>query len=168
MSTIVSLETERLLLRPIREADIAHEQAFYQTDRARFVGGALHPHEVWRAVASQIGHWHLRGFGPFAVEEKATGDYCGHVGPWYPADWPEPEISWTLMPSAEGRGIGYEAAMASRDWAYGTLGWRTAISLIDPSNRRSIALAERMGAQRDGSFQHYRYGEMGIWRHPHP
>ena len=161
-----TLETDRLVLRPLRAEDIPHEQAFYQTDRAAFVGGRMHPSLVWRSMAAQIGHWTLRGYGTFAVEEKGTGLYCGHVGPWFPEDWPEPEISWTIMAEAEGRGIAYEAAIATRTWAYETLGWTTAISLIDPNNTRSIALAERLGAVREADFEHVAYGPMGVWRHP--
>ena len=165
---IPTLETERLILRPARLEDIPHEQAFYQTDRAAFVGGQMHPTLVWRAIAASMGHWTLRGYGPFAVEEKATGIYCGHVGPWFPEGWPEPEISWTIMEAAEGRGIAYEAALTSRAWAYETLGWTTAISLIDPDNTRSIALAERLGAVHDSDFTHVIYGPMQVWRHPSP
>ena len=163
-----TLTTNRLILRPITAADIPHEQAFHQTDRAEFVGGPMHPADVWRYIATQIGHWTLRGYGTFAVEEKDTGIFCGHVGPWYPADWPAPELSWTIMEAAEGRGLAHEAALATRNWAYDTLGWTTAISMIDPANTRSIALAERLGARHDGTFDHHRYGTMHIWRHPSP
>ena len=39
-----------------------------------------------------MGHWVIRGFGVWAVEEKATGDFCGIVGLWYPEGWPEREM----------------------------------------------------------------------------
>lgn len=162
------IETERLILRAPKEEDVPHEAAFYASDRAEYVGGQLAPELVWRAVAAAIGHWHLRGYGPWAVEEKTTGAYCGHVGPWFPAGWPEPEISYTLMAGAEGRGIGREAAARSLAFAYGELGWTTAISLIDPRNARSIALAERLGARRVDDYAHPQYGAMGIWRYPGP
>jgi hypothetical protein len=29
---------------------------------------------------AEIGHWFIRGYGFWAVEEKATGAYCGQVG----------------------------------------------------------------------------------------
>ena len=168
LTDIPVLETERLVLRPFRAEDIPHEQGFYMSDRSRFVGGPMDPTLVWRAMAAAIGHWTLRGYGPFAVEEKATGIYCGHVGPWFPEGWPEPEISWTIMEAAEGRGIAHEAALATRNWAYEVLGWTTAISLIDPNNTRSIALAERLGAVHDSDFTHAIYGPMQVWRHPAP
>ena len=46
---------------------------------------------------------------------------------------------------AEGKGLAFEAAQATRAHAYADLGWQTAISLIDPANLRSQA--ERFGAE---------------------
>ncbi|MEO1689867.1 MAG: GNAT family N-acetyltransferase, partial [Pseudomonadota bacterium] len=42
------------------------------------------------------------------------------------------------------------------------------ISLIDPENARSIALAERLGARHDGDFTHDEHGFMRLYRHPAP
>ncbi|MEO0959509.1 MAG: GNAT family N-acetyltransferase [Pseudomonadota bacterium] len=162
------LETERLILRPHQEADLDDWVAFYASDRASPVGGFQDRDQVWRGLVARLGHWMLRGYGMWAVEEKATGLLCGQVGPHCPVDWPEPEIGWLLLERAEGRGIALEAALASRRFAYETLGWETAISLITDGNTRSIALARRMGARPDGVFVHGRYGDMPIYRHPAP
>lgn len=162
------LETERLTLRAPSIADFEAEAEFYATDRSKGVGGPLARDLVWRGFASLIGHWILRGYGYWGVEEKATGAYCGHVGLWYPEGWPEPEIGWTLMANAEGRGIAREAALAARDFAFGPLGWTTAISLISHDNVRSQALAERLGAVRENDYTHPSYGSMRVYRHPVP
>ena len=163
-----TLETERLILRAPCEADVGPEAEFFASDRAVFLGGQQPREQVWRMVATLIGHWHIRGYGFFGVEEKATGTYVGHVGPWCPEGWPEREIGWTMMNGFEGKGYAFEAAIAARAWAYDKLGWTTAISLIDPNNTRSIALAKRLNAGYDGDFMHERYGLMQIWRHPDP
>ncbi len=166
--TIPQLETERLILREYRQSDFDDFAAFYATPRSRFIGGPMPRELAWRGLAAHLGHWALRGFGFWAVEEKATGAFCGHVGLWHPEGWPEPEVGWVLMGPAEGRGIALEAAFAARRHAYGTLNWPTAISLIDPENTRSLRLAERMGCWHDGDFTHVRLGPMQIWRHPAP
>lgn len=163
---IPTVETERLTLRAPAERDFEAWAAFYRTDRTAFVGGRQGRNPVWRGLAAYLGHWALRGYGMWAVDERATGLFCGNVGPWCPEGWPEPEIGWTLMGEAEGRGIAFEAATAARAWAYGTLGWTTAISLIDPANARSIRLAERLGARLDYEFRHDEYGHMLAFRHP--
>ena len=162
------LETDRLILRGPSEADFAAECAFYASDRCEHVGGRIEPEQVWRMLACFVGHWAFRGYGFWGVEEKDTGAYCGRVGLWNPEGWPEPEVGWTLMENAEGRGIAAEAARAARAWAYGTLGWTTAISLIAPENARSIALAEKLGATLDYEWDHGRFGRTLVYRHPSP
>lgn len=166
MTAIPILETERLILRAPALADVEPYAAFYATDRAVHIGGPMSVEQVWRSMAMERGHWGLRGYGRWAVEERETGLFCGLVGLWFPAGWPEPEIGWDLVGAAEGRGIAREAALASRAYAYETLGWSTAISLVAEANARSHALAERVGCVRDGGFDHERYGAMTIWRHP--
>ncbi len=165
---IPTLQTERLTLRPPSPKDLDADAEFYASDRARFVGGPLTREMTWRYIATTIGHWTMRGFGRWAVDERAAGTYCGQVGLWYPEGWPEAEVGWSLHAHAEGRGIAREAAEAALDYAWNTLGWTTCISLIDPANERSIRLAERLGATYDGPFTHERFGEMGIWRYPGP
>lgn len=166
--TIPTLQTERLILRAHKLEDIEHEVEFFKSDRSHHVGGPLGEEQVFRAVMGFIGHWALRGYGFWAVEEKATGKYIGRVGLWFPVGWPEKEIGWTLMNGAEGKGFAYEAALAARAHAYKTLGWKTAISMILHGNTRSIALAEKMGAVLDSDFEHERFGPCHIYRHPNP
>lgn len=164
---IPTLRTERLILRAPRGADAAAHAAFYATERAIFVGGPLEAEIAWRALAAEAGHWLLRGYGRWIVEDAASGETLGLVGPWFPEGWPEPEIGWTLF-AGEGAGVAFEAAEAARAHVYGTLGWTTAISLIDPLNARSLALAGRLGATFDGLFDHVRFGRMAVYRHPDP
>ena len=108
------LETERLRFRLPSIDDLDAEAAFYQTERAAGVGGKKERRDVFRSLASIIGHWVMRGYGFWAVDEKATGRYCGRVGLWYPLEWPEPEIGWDLFAGATGKGYATEAATAAR------------------------------------------------------
>lgn len=165
---IPTLETERLVLRAHREEDIPFEEAFFTTDRSHFVGGPLPAEQVWRSVAGFLGHWALRGYGFWAIEEKASGLYAGRAGLWFPAGWPEPEIGWALMDGFEGKGLAHEAALRARRYAYEVLGWKTAISMVLAGNTRSIALAERLGAVLDYDFEHERFGSCHVYRHPGP
>ncbi len=165
---IPELETPRLRMRAFRPEDVASEQAFYRTDRSRFVGGPQPEYATFRALAGIIGHWVLRGYGFWALEEKASGRYAGRVGLWNPEPWPEPEIGWTLMDGFEGRGLATEAALAARVFAYGRLGWTTAISLIDENNIGSQGVAMRLGCERDGQFRHPEGWQAEVWRHPAP
>lgn len=162
------LETERLILRPHRQADFETYAAFYaHPTAAQFIGGTRPRSEAWRSLAYIIGHWPLRGFGMFALESKATGAYVGRCGPYFPEGWPEPEFGWTLMLGQTGKGYATEAAIRARQWAYETLGWTTAISLIDKDNASSIRLAERLGAVYEGEYDPG-FGMMNVYRHPGP
>jgi len=170
MTQIPTLETSRLILREHRAADFEPLAAFYaDTERSVGFGGPLSRDDAWRWLASSIGHWQLRGYGFWSVEEKATGLFAGLVGLWSPEGWPEPEIGWILTAPAEGRGIAYEAAQCARDYTFNVLGWTTLTSNIIPGNTRSIALAERLGATLDGSYYNdHMGGEVLVYRHPAP
>ncbi|MEM9343257.1 MAG: GNAT family N-acetyltransferase [Pseudomonadota bacterium] len=165
---IPTLETKRLRLRAAEWSDFEAFAAFRASPRSKGVGGPYTRDQAFDQLAELIGHWHLRGYGRWIVADKATDAPLGVVGPYYPEDWPEPEIAWAVFGETEGKGIAHEAALASRTYAYDTLGWSTAISCIFPDNARSIALAERMGARRDGTLNHATLGQLGIWRHPAP
>lgn len=148
--TALLLTTDRLLLRKPDDRDTATAVAFLTSARAEHVGGPMAQGAAWRAHAKMVGHWVLRGFGLFTITDRATGTSLGMCGAYLPADWPEGELGWHIWRAdREGRGIAFEAAVAVRAWIYRALGWSTCVSYIAPGNRRSIALAERMGARRD-------------------
>ncbi len=165
---IPTLETERLRLRAPIAADFEAYAAFRGSERARVLGGPYDRVDAFEQMSALVGHWALRGYGRWMVADRATDEPLGVVGLFFPEDWPEPEIGWSVFEAAEGRGVAYEAALATRAYAYDKLGWRTVVSLIAPSNTRSAALAKRMGARIDGQFSHSQYGPLDIWRHVAP
>jgi RimJ/RimL family protein N-acetyltransferase len=161
------IETERLVLRPHVMADFPAFAAFFASDASRYVGGPLTLTRCWNGFASDVGAWELMGFGAWGVEEKASGTFVGQVGLNKPPYFPEREIGWILMTEFEGRGYAAEAARAARAYAYGTLGWTTAVSYVDPENARSIALARRLGCVIDPDAVSYDPGDH-VFRHPAP
>jgi len=149
-----TLQTARLTLRAPRAADWPVWRDFAASDRARFVGGPLDEAKAWRAFGHVIGMWVLRGYGTFVFTPTGSDQALGMCGPWHPADWPEPELGWTVCNAeAEGRGYAFEAASAARAHAFDDLHWPTMVSYIDPDNARSIALALRLGAIMDPAAQ---------------
>ena len=58
---------------------------------------------------------------------------------------PEVEIGYRLRPDYWGRGLGTEAAAATRDYGFGELGMTRLISLIQPENIASVRIAEKIG-----------------------
>ena len=145
-----TLHTERLILRKPEPRDADGFIAMLMSDRARYLGGPVEMGKAWRAFASIIGHWDIRGYGVFTVELRETGEAVGSVGPWFPGNWPEPELSWSLWTEAdEGKGYAFEAARAALAHMQGELGIKAPVSYIDADNARSIALAKRLGAVID-------------------
>ncbi|KIC51946.1 GNAT family N-acetyltransferase [Tateyamaria sp. ANG-S1] len=146
---IPTLETERLILRASRTADFPAFAAYCASPRATFSWGHIDADRAWAEFAAAIGSWSLMGFGAWSIEDRATGTYCGEVLLQHPAHFPEPELGWTLMEDAEGKGIAFEAAVAARDWFTTNHGDKSLVSYITPDNTRSEALATRLGATHD-------------------
>jgi RimJ/RimL family protein N-acetyltransferase len=150
---LTELETARLRLRHFRAADLDSYAALCADPEVmRYVGdrSVLSREDAWRQMAMLAGHWHLRGFGMWAVEERTTGAFVGRVGLYYPEGWPDREVAWALARRFWGRGYATEAARAALGEAFGRLGWARVISLIDPANTRSVRLAERLGERLEG------------------
>ena len=161
------LETGRLRLRPVVHDDwrALHEH-FSDEECTRYTfRRALTEAATWRAMASMAGHWLLRGYGPYAVEEKATGSLLGTVGPWYPLEWPEPEIKWALARRHWGMGYASEAVRAVQRMAHRHLPQLRLISLIDSRNEASIRLALAVGARCERGIE-FAGGPVHIYRHP--
>ena len=100
------LETERLILRQWNENDFEHYSWYYADDNnARYVGGKKDKDQAWRLMALQIGHWQLKGFGYWAVDEKETSDFVGCVGLWQSPGWPELELGLLAHAGSPGKGL---------------------------------------------------------------
>lgn len=147
-----SLETERLILRMWRAEDFDTYAAICaDAEVMRYLGGkTLTRHEVWRSMAFHVGHWHLLGYGHWAVEEKSSGRFVGRIGFLNPEGWPGFEVGWTLARECWGKGYATEGARAALDYAFKEMGREHVISLIHPDNAASIRVAERLGERREG------------------
>ena len=151
----VQLETDRLIMRMWRNEDFeAYAKLCADPEVMRYLGGnPLDRMEAWRNMASHVGHWQLRGYGHFAVEEKATGEFVGRVGFMNPEGWPAFEVGWTLAREFWGRGYATEAARRALAYAFNELDKDHVISLIDPRNKNSIRVAERLGEKEEGKVE---------------
>jgi RimJ/RimL family protein N-acetyltransferase len=165
---IPTLESERLRLRGWREDDLNAYAAFIANEvTVRFLGGTGDRPNAWRRMAMLLGHWALRGYGPWVIEDKASGQWVGYSGLWKPEGWPEPELMWGLAAHAHGRGYATEAAQRGREFAYRELGWTTLTSFIDPRNEPSLRVARRLSAVHERDIQ-LGDNQVGLYRHPGP
>jgi ribosomal-protein-alanine N-acetyltransferase len=146
MKTI--LETERLILREFEPSDVDDLSCVLcDRENMRFYPDGFERSHVERWIARSRERYRRDGFGLWAMmpknEPRVIGD-CGLM--LQEVDGvTEVEIGYHLRRDQQGRGLATEAARACRDFAFGSLGKRTVISLIRPENIPSRRVAERNG-----------------------
>jgi RimJ/RimL family protein N-acetyltransferase len=148
--------TDRLILRGFDASDIeAYAALMADPAVTRYLGDGrpLGRPEAWRQLALIIGHWTLRGFGLWAVEERATGALVGRVGCYEPEGWPACEVGYVLSREVWGRGYATEAARAALGYAYDVLARDRVVSLIHAENAASIRVAKRLGGVRESPVE---------------
>ena len=142
-----TLETARLILRPPGQEDLdGWVELMGDEEASRFIGGLQGRAQSWRGLATTAGSWAMLGFGMFSMIEKSSGEWVGRAGPWQPEEWPGTEVGWGLRRAFWGKGYALEAAEATIDWAFDTLGWTEVIHSIDPGNLASQKVARRLGS----------------------
>lgn len=146
------LNTERLRLRMLTVDDFDEYAAIHMDpDVTRYtVRSQMGRHDAWRHMAMIVGHWALRGYGMWGVEELATKKLVGRVGFYDAEGWPGFELGWTIGKAWWGKGYATEAAKRCLQYAWEEMGREHLISLIDPENVASIRVAERIGEKLEG------------------
>lgn len=141
------LETKRLIMREWRERDLdVFAKIFADAEVMRFLTGMpMSRIDAWRFMANSMGHWELRGYGTWVVERKSDHATLGRVGLINPEGWPGLEVGWTLDRHYWRQGYATEAAEATLNYGFLTQGVSKLISLIDPNNKASQAVARRIG-----------------------
>ncbi len=150
---MITLETERLRLRMFREDDLEPYAAICADPEVmRYLadGKPLTRPEAWRQMAMILGHWQLRGYGLWAVEERTTGALIGRLGFFQPEGWPGFELGWMLRRASWGLGYATEGAGRAIAHAFTEMRRARLISLIRPGNLASIRVAERLGERLEG------------------
>ena len=139
MQVIPELRTERLVLRELRQSDFdAYAAMCADPEVMEYITGKpMSRGDAWRQMAMFAGHWSLRGFGGWAVEELSSGRFIGRVGLHYPEGWPDRELGWTLARDSWGRGYATEACKEVLDYAFGALGWQRLISRQATTGQKS-------------------------------
>lgn len=160
------LNTDRLCLRMFCHDDWRDIFEYYgDAECARYTSGkALTEHECWQKMAANIGHWQLRNYGSYAIEEKTLKRVIGIAGLDYPTDWPEPEIQWGLAKKFWGKGYAIEAIRAVKEMTKQFIPDISLISLIHPDNSNSSNLAKAVGAHFEKEI-FFRNGTWHIYMH---
>jgi RimJ/RimL family protein N-acetyltransferase len=148
------IRTERLILRRWRDADRAPFAALNADPEVMRHMPAVLTRAGSDELAARIdGHFDRHGFGLWAVEVVASGDFVGFVGLAVPrfeaAFTPCVEIGWRLARAAWGHGYATEAARASSRHGFEVLGLAEIVSFTSVGNAASRAVMERIGMRHD-------------------
>lgn len=158
-SALPVIDTPRLRLRAPTLADFDAWAAILCGPAGPHLGGPFSRDDAFVEFAAACGSWLLRGFGTWAVDARDTATTLGFVLLGFEPGDLEPELGFLFLPIAQGHGFALEAALAARAHAR-ALGLPSLVSYIAPENTRSLAVARRLGATRDGDVDGTQ-----VWRH---
>ncbi len=143
---IPTLETERLILREPTAKDFNVYRDFFADERAsKAYNGPLSEGGAWRVLATDIGHWALRGYGRWAVTVKQTNEMIGSCGMWWPHGYPRSELTWWIIPTARRQGFAREASIAAIKFGYDTLEWPFVETHMNDENLAARGLVKSLG-----------------------
>lgn len=155
-----AIETERLVLRRWRLADIAPFHAMGQdAEVMRYLGAPMDAAACEATVERMNRMADATGDCFWAMERRADAAFVGFCGikpgpPGTPIAG-QPEIGWRLSRAAWGQGLAREAAAACLDRAW-QRGVERVHAITVPANERSWGLMIRLGMHHiaDGDFDH--------------
>lgn len=146
MQKIPTLHTDRLVLRAPEDNDRDAYAEFYADGEAsRFYGGPKPVNAAWNRLARDLGHWYLRGYGPWTLESKVDGRIVGGCGLVWPSGWPRSELTWWIARSARRKGFAKEASKAAIRFGYDVLGWDLVQTHMNDENLAAKALVKSLG-----------------------
>jgi [ribosomal protein S5]-alanine N-acetyltransferase len=165
---IPTLTTDRLRLVPPSTASWeAYERFYTDADASRFYGGPLSVRDAWARLASDVGAWHLQGFGVWVIQRQAEGDIVGTCGFWQAKGWPR-ELTWWLLPEARGQGVASEASRAAIRHGYEVFQWESVGTYMKDENAAAHALALRLGGEATGRQTFPDGLQRDVFRFPKP
>lgn len=153
------IETDRLLLRPMREEDTDDLLAIFADPRvmAAFAVAPFDRTQMERWVRRNLSHQAEHGYGLFSVILKENDVLIGDCGleQMEVEDRHEAELGYDFRSDYWNRGFATEAATAVRDYAFQTLALPRLISVIRQGNHASRRVAEKVGMRPDVEITRY-------------
>lgn len=100
----------------------------------------------WLDVTAR--NYDRRGYGMFALEDRATGHLVGFAGLVHPADQPEAEVKYALARAWWGRGLATEAVRHLIEVAASRYGLTDVIATVAPAHAPSQRVLAKAGLTR--------------------
>lgn len=143
------IETKRLIFRDLTSLDASDLLTFFSDDEAmrhmpskRDMTGI---HE-WLSLVQES--YEMHGYGPWALVQKSSMQFLGYCGLYMQKDVngrDEIELLYGILRQHWGQGYASEASIAIANLAKSKFNIKRLISLIEPENKSSVRVAEKLG-----------------------
>lgn len=147
------IETQRLLLRPIRYQDWKNLfHIFADPVVMQFYPRTRTKKEIIEWIEEWADYYAKYQKGFLACELKETGEFVGVSGVLSSMNIEgkeEVEVGYLFIKQYWGQGFATEAAEACLDYGFNTLGYERLVFFIDPQNYGSIRVAEKNGLKKE-------------------
>ncbi len=161
-----TIETERLVLRPWRDDDVAPWAAMSADPRVmEFFPATLTQSEAEETAMRVRERLERDGIGWWALEVKGGAPFAGVIAlqnvPFEAPFTPATEVGWRLAVDQWGKGYATEGAAAALRFAFETLALPEVVAMTAAVNARSRRVMERLGMTYDSAddFDHPRLPE---------
>ena len=157
------ITTERLSLRPVAPENLPDLIRLKADDDAfgLMLHGVRSPERTREELEDDMDFWLVRGYGTWAVYERATGDFLGIAGYMERPDGRGVALRYALWPACRGKGYAREAARAALAFGF-RRGLSRIIAVAWEGNTRSRQVLDDIGMRSCDEF-HYRGRRMLVF-----
>ncbi len=152
----MTIETPRLVLRPMRVNDVEPMLALFGDPRfmTSFDAAPFDEAQMRGWGERNLEHQEQHGFGLYTIIERSTGEVIGDCGfeVMELNGVTETELGYDVRPDRWGQGFATEAASAAAAHGHAVLGLQRLVSLVRASNDRSAHIAERIGMRLESTL----------------
>ena len=152
----MTIETERLLLREMKENDFdALYEVLADADIMQHYPYTFDESRVRNWIQRNIERYRIFGFGLWAVCLKETGKMIGDCGLTMQLIGGEikPEIGYHIRSDKQRNGYAKEAAIAVRDWTFNNTPFQIIYSYMKYTNEPSVKTAISYGCKQVGEYK---------------
>ena len=157
MTTFESIQTERLIIRRLRDEDLELLVAYRNLPEVALL-------QLWESYSLEearkliddcktIEPFTAGDSFQFGVELKATCELIGDLYFKMDEAGKQAELGYTFAPKFQGQGLASEAVRKLMDYAFTEKGLHRIYGVTDPRHARSIAMMKRMGMRQEAHFK---------------
>ncbi|MEL4456268.1 GNAT family N-acetyltransferase [Lutimonas vermicola] len=146
---MIVLSTERLLIKKITPADAPFLlELMNDKDWIENIGdrGIKTIEQAQVYITNRfLKSYEEKGFGFYGIVLKESSEMIGTAGLVHREGLDAVDIGYGMLPAFRGKGYAFEATKAVFDYGYNVLRLDKIVAIVNPSNKSSIKLLEKLG-----------------------